>query len=151
MIYESLHGSLVAFVNTMVDARKLTDPDNILEFVDWEAHANINELPTRDLIGTTAVSFSEEEPDVFAGSMTIGVSTYANDQNLFRLRNIVGEVFRQLRPGEKIPFYDHETLMQKGWLYVVNGTTVLPMTKADVRPLQFVQCSFVFDAMTATG
>jgi hypothetical protein len=151
MIYEDLHGSLIAFTNSVIDDRKLAYPDEPIEYIDWEAHANILELPDTDLIGTTAVTFTEDEPDLFTGSFSIGVSSYASDKNLFRLRNYVGEVFRHLRPGDKIPYYDRETLVQRGWLYITNGTSVLPMTKADVRPLQFVQVNFAFDATTATG
>ena len=151
MIYEDLHGSLIAFTNGVIDDRKLAHPGETIEYIDWEAHANIFELPETDLIGTTAVAFTEEEPEVFTGSFSIGVSSFANDKNLFRLRNYVGEVFRRLRPGDKIPFYDRETLANKGWIYITNGTSVLPMTKADVRPLQFIQCSFIFDPTTALG
>lgn len=150
MIYENLHGSIVAFTNNIIEDRKALHPEGNIDFVDWEAHANIHELPERDLIGTTAIAFTEEEPGVFTGSFTIGVSTYASDKNLFRLRNYVGEVFRRLRPESKIPFYDRETLEQLGWLYIVNGTTVLPMTKADIRPLQFVQCRIIFEEATAS-
>lgn len=149
MIYENLHGSLVNFVNDVIDDRKQAHPGEAIEYIDWEAHANIYELPDVDLIGTTAITFTEDEPEVFSGSFTIGVSTYASDKNLFRLRNYVGEVFRRLRPGSKVPFYDRETLEQRGWLYIVDGTVVMPMTKADVRPLQFVQCQMVFEPVTA--
>lgn len=151
MIYENLHGSLVVFSTDVIDDRKVAHPGAQIEFIDWEAHANIHELPNADLIGTTALTFTEDEPDMFSGSFTIGVSTYADDKNLFRLRNLVGEVFRRLRPKSKVALYDHETLEQRGWLYITDGTTILPMTRADVRPLQFVQCSYIFDAMTATN
>lgn len=151
MIYEDLHGSLVAFVNNVIEDRKLKYADVPIDFIDWEAHANVQELPDTDLLGTTAVTFTEEDPELFSGSFSVGVSSYASDKNLFRLRNYVGEVFRRLRLGEKIPYYDREALVQRGWLYITNGTSVLPMTKADVRPLQFVQCNFVFEATTATS
>jgi hypothetical protein len=150
-MYENIWGSIVAFSNDIIDDRRAKYPGVDIEYVDWEAHANIQELPEGDLIGTTAITFTEDQPELFNGSFTIGVSTYADDSNLFRLRNYVGEVFNRLRPGMKVPFYDHETLEQKGWFHIVDGTIVLPMTRADARPLQFVQCQFVFDPVTATG
>jgi len=150
-MYENIWGSAVAFVNDVIDSRRSAYPDVAINYVDWEAHANIQELDDADLIGTTAVTFTEESRDLFHGSFTIGVSTYADDKSLFRLRNYVGEVFTRLRPGEKIAFFDAKTLAQKGWLHIVDGTIVLPMTRADARPLQFVQCQFLFDPVTATG
>ncbi|MBD9544260.1 hypothetical protein IB276_32975 [Ensifer sp. ENS04] len=150
-LYENLHGSLVAFTQSIIEDRKLVYPDVPIEFVDWEAHANIHELPDQDLIGLTAVTLTEEEVEMFSGSFTIGISSFASDKNLFRLRNYVGEAFARMRPLSKIPFYDAEACQQRGWLIITDGTTVMPMTKADARPLQFVQCAFVFDATTARG
>ncbi|MBC2806551.1 hypothetical protein ACCS91_33425 [Rhizobium ruizarguesonis] len=150
-MYENLWGSIVAFANDVIDDRKPIHPNAKIRYVDWEAHANIQELPEADLIGTTAITFTEDEPEMFHGSFTIGVSTYGNDHHLFRLRNYVGEVFKRLRPTSKIGFYDHQTLEQKGWLHIVDGTIVMPMTRADVRPLQFIQCQFIFDPVTGAG
>lgn len=151
MIYQNLWGSIVAFTNDIIDNRRVAYPDNSIEFIDWEAHANIYELPDTDLIGTTALTFTEEEPEVFSVSFAIGVSTFTDDKNLFRLRDYVGKVFSQLRPELKIAYYDHQTQEQLGWLLLVDGTIVAPMTKADARPLQFIQCHAVLDPVTALG
>jgi hypothetical protein len=148
-MYENIWGSVVAFSLTVVDNRRLEYPNVTIDYLDWEAHANVQELPDCDLIGSTAITFTEDQPEIFNGSFTIGVSIYADDKSLFRLRNYVGEVFNRLRPGMKIPFYDHKTLEQKGWFHIVDGTIVLPMTRADARPLQFVQCQFILDPLTA--
>jgi hypothetical protein len=150
-MYENVWGSVVAFANNVIDDRQPKYPNIEIGYVDWEAHANINELPDTDLIGSTTITITEESPEMFHGSFTIGVSTYADDKNLFRLRNYVGEIFNRLRPGSKVAFYDHETLEQKGWFNIVDGTTILPVTRADARPLQFVQCQFILDPLTAVG
>jgi hypothetical protein len=149
-MYENIWGSIVAFTNDIVDNRKALYPDVEIEYVDWEAHANIQELPDTDLIGTTAITITEDSTDMFSGSFTIGVSTYATDHSLFRLRNYVGEIFKRLQSGSKIAFYDHTTLELKGYMYVTDGTIIMPMTRADTRPLQFIQCQFIFDAVTAS-
>lgn len=150
MIYENFWGSIVSFCNDVIDDRKLVYTGSDIEYIDWEAHANIHELPEKDMIGSTAVTFTEESPDEFSMSFTIGVSTYGDDPSLFRLRNYVGEVFKRLRPGSKIPFYDAQTATQLGWIYITDNTMVMPMTRADVRPLQFIQCHGVIDPLTAT-
>jgi hypothetical protein len=150
-LYENLHSSLVVFVQGIIEDRKPAHPETAIEYIDWEAHANTLELPDTDLIGTTAITFTEDEPHVFGGSFTIGISSFASDKNLFRLRNYVGSTFGRMRPESKIPLYDQEACVQLGWLHVVDGTTVMPMTKADTRPLQFIQCSFIFDPLTAAG
>lgn len=150
-IYENLWGSIVAFANDIIDDRKVAYPDSPISFIDWEAHANIFELPDTDLIGTTALTFTEEAPHLFTVSFAVGVSTFIDDTNLFRLRNYVGRVFGRLRPEMKIPYYNRDTLEQLGWLSITDGTIVAPMTKADTRPLQFIQCNAVLDPITAEG
>lgn len=141
-LYENIWSSIVNFCNDVIEGKDA-------QYVDWEAHANMHELPEGDLVGSTAITFTEEEPELFSGSFAIGVSTQTNDTNLFRLRKYVGEIFSKLRPGMKVALFDRETMAQLGWLYVVNGTMVMPMTRADARPLQFIQCNFTFDAVTA--
>lgn len=148
-LVENLHSSITVFIQSIIEDRKVAHPGVPIEFVDWEAHANIHELPDTDLIGPTALALTEDEPQFFSGSTTIGVSTFSSDKNLFRLRNFVGRVFNQIRPGSKIPLYDQEACVQIGWIHVVGGTAMLPMTRADARPLQFVQCNFIFDPTSA--
>ncbi|WP_454287258.1 hypothetical protein [Rhizobium arsenicireducens] len=150
-IYENLWGSGVNLANEIIDNRRLIYPASTITFIDWEAHANIHELPETDLIGTTAITITEEEPEVFSFSFTLGISTFGDDGNLFRLRNYVGEAFRRLRPGLQIAYCDRITAEQLGWLHIVDGTVVLPMTRADARPLQFVQCQGIIDPTTARG
>lgn len=150
-LYENLHSSLTVFAQGLIADRQLLYPDVPIEFIDWEAHANIMELPETDLIGLTAITLTEESPHMFQGSFTLGVSSFATDKNLFRLRSYVGKGFSAMRPECKIPFYDEAAASQIGWLYVVDGTTILPMTKADARPLQFIQAGFVFEPLTAAG
>ena len=151
MIYENFWGSIVSFCNDVIDNRKVIYPGVDLEYMDFEAHANIQEMPTSDLIGSTAITFTEEAPEIFTMSFTIGVSTYADDESLFRMRNYVGEIFNRLRPGQHLPFYDHATAAQIGWLVITDGTMVMPMTRADVRPLQWIQCHGIIDPLTAAG
>jgi hypothetical protein len=148
-LYENLFSSLVVFAQGIIEDRKSAHPDVSIEFIDWEAHANILELPDSDLVGITAVTFSEDE--AISGSFTVGISTFASDKNLFRLRNYVGKAFSCMVRGSKIPIYDQEACVQIGWAHIIDGTTVMPMTKADTRPLQFVQCGFVLDPLTAAG
>lgn len=149
MIYKNLWGSVVSFTNDVIDAQRLAYPDTDINFLDWEAHANIHELPNTDLIGSTAVTITEDEPEFFSVSFTLAMSSYADDNGLFRLRDYVNDVFMRLRPGSKIPYCDHQTAAQLGWLHITDGTIVMPMTRADIRPLQFVQCHATLDATTA--
>ena len=58
MIYENFWGSIVSFCNDVIDNRKVIYPGVDLEYMDFEAHANIQEMPTSDLIGSTAITFT---------------------------------------------------------------------------------------------
>ncbi len=150
-LYENLHSSLTVFAQGIIEDRKLLNPEVPLEFIDWEAHANIHELPDTDLIGLTALTVTEDSAHMFQGSFTLGASSFSSDKNLFRLRNYVGKAFSCMRSECKIPFYDAEACTMVGWLYIVDGTTIMPMTRADARPLQFIQAGFIFEAITAAG
>lgn len=143
-IYSSVWGSVVNFANEVIGDMQYRYPDIGIEFIDWESHANILELPTKDLIGPMSLTLMETSPQFFEVSFTIAVSTYS-DENLFRHRDYVGETFERMRPQKQIKVYDSETAAELGFLIMTEGTLLAPMSRADVRPFQYVQASALLE------
>jgi len=139
VIISSVWGSVVHMTNRLREQIVLANPDIDVRFIDFEAFANEAELPDSDLIGPTAFALTETEANFFNVSFAIGVSTYTDDKNLFRMRAIIDQVFTRLRPLKSIPVYKAGTLELVGQMTVTDGTTLLPMSRAAARPWQYVQ------------
>lgn len=139
-VYEDVWASLTVFVNQRITALKADEPTLDLRYIDWES-SNIDELPDSDLIGPTAVTIEEESQEQIGITFAVGVSTYTNDMNLFRLRRIVGSVFEEMRPEKKIDFYNAGLAVQRSKLVILGGTMIAPMSRMNVRPWQFVQAA----------
>ena len=115
-------------------------PDDSIQLHDWEAHANMAELPNKDLVGPMTLGITEGDPGMYEISFAIGISTYTNDEGLFRMRYYADRVFDRLKYGNKINFLDAETGMKRGVFVLVDGTMLAPMSRADVRAFQYIQC-----------
>ena len=138
-IISSIWGSITKETNALIAAYSLHYPDSSIMFVDWEAHANIEELPDTDLIGPTSLVVMEVSPQMFDVNFAIGVSTYSTDENLFRLRWYVSQIFSRFRPMKQLKIYDSETAEEFGYLICADGTGAMPMTRSTTRPFQYVQ------------
>lgn len=106
--------------------------------IDWDEHADIHELPVGNLIGVAGSGVSVED-GIYEVSFGVGVSTQ-NDRALIKLRKIISRVFNDLSPGKQLKFYDatQNTPTEVTWMQMINGTSVVPMTKAETRPFQMV-------------
>jgi hypothetical protein len=135
MIYANLWGSIIKLsqelITTVTNAGVGTP-----QLLDWEAHANIQELPNADLIGPTTLGFIEEDK-VISVSFAMAASSY-NDVNLFRHRAMMGHIFERLRPEMRIPYYDANTAQVIDHLIITDGTTLAPMSQVEPRPWQLV-------------
>lgn len=140
-IFPSVWGSIVNFNQTLIaDMRNLHTGVDI-QFIDWESHANIHELPDADLIGPTALTITEVSSQIIEVTFAVGISSFASDKNLFRMRSYMSEAFERLRTGKQIKIYDSETAQPLGYLQFTDGTLVAPMSRAETRPWQYVQAS----------
>lgn len=139
MIIEDVWASVVKLCQDVIEDLRVMYPDVAFEFVDWEAHANINELPNCDCIGPTALAFTEGSPGLAEANFAIAGSTYGDDTNLFRHRKIMSMIFERLRPTKQMKIYDAGSALEKGYMVFTDGTTLVPMTRAEARPWQYVQ------------
>lgn len=130
MIIKDVHASLLRFCADF--ATKF--PGTGVVFFD--AHADESELPSSDIVGLTGVTVSVENQLAEVKCM-FGISTL-DDTNLFRLTDMVAELFESLLPTKKIPVFDASTGIEKGWMIAQDGTTLLPVTGSAARPMQYV-------------
>lgn len=128
MIITDAWGSLVRFL-------KDAYPD--WTYVDFEDHADLQQIPEVDCIGLAGLgAIAEEGTDTIAFS--VGVSSF-NDKNLFRHRAVVADLYEQWRRGgSQVPLLDADTATMKGCLVLTEGLTLAPMSRADMRPFQII-------------
>ena len=120
-----------SFVRYLKDAY----PDWI--YVDFEDHADLQEIPQVDCMGLCGLgAIADEGTDTIAFS--VGVSSY-NDKNLFRHRTTVADLYERWRRGaSQVPLLDADTAAMKGSLVLTDGLTLAPMSRADIRPFQIL-------------
>lgn len=120
-------------------------------YVNWDAHAQLDELPKDDmLIGPAGCGLADEPDGTQEVVFSIGVSTI-NDPNLFDLTRQMSKLRGRLRPGAKIPVYDHDTAEVASWMVIKTPIAVTPVTKAEIRSIQFINLTALLNpAATAS-
>ena len=146
-IYPSVWGSITRFSNMLITDLRTINADGDLSFIDWESHANINELPDKDLLGPTAMTITENSSQMFEINFAIAVSTYSSDKNLFRMRSYLAEAFERMRTQKQLKVYDSQTAAALGYMVFIDGTMIAPMSRADVRPWQYVQATALLEPL----
>jgi hypothetical protein len=137
LVAENAWGSLVRWVQ---DKITYFNAEGILEdavYLEWDAHASINDLPSGDVLGLKSFAIMEDD-NVLAISCAIGVGTF-DETNLFRLRKSVAILFQALLKENSIDYYDMETGLVVNRMIIAGGTSITPVARADVRSIQFVQ------------
>lgn len=122
--------------------------------INWDDHANINELPEQDVIGLAGIGLAEDEPKKYSITLGIMVSTW-NDPGLDRLTTAISKLFGQIAPGKRVTVY---TLSDNGlaadeasWMVTTLPRAALPITKAEVRAIQAVECQLLLDPGAASS
>lgn len=146
MILPNVYGSLIVLCRSIIS--DLSSVGITPALYDFEAHADTHELPNSDLFGPAAVAIEETTPDQFVVTFALGISAY-NDTNLFRHREMAARALDRLAVRKTIDYYDAVTAQKVGYMVIADGTTLPPMTRAGVRPLQFVQVEALLEPQRA--
>lgn len=142
-LYSTFKKSLIRFANQFgqdVSAHGLV---NGLEYVELDAHAQLNELPNKNLIGVSGYTLDIDEQFVSV-ACGFGVSIL-DDPQLFQLGQVMDALLDRLLPTRTIPVYHPTTGNKLGQLIVTNGTSVLPVARTDTRTIQFITADFESD------
>lgn len=149
MIVNTIWVSLIRLCNDMIQEMK-DEGQAAPAFIDWEAHAATPELPNSDLLGPTAFALTEDEGGILEASFAIAASSYG-EEHLFRHRYMIDKLFSRLRVEKQINLVHPETGHYAGKLIITDGTTMSPMSRANLRPFQFVQAQAVIQIAEGTG
>lgn len=134
---ENIWASIVRFIQDEREAMNLVGTLDNAEYIEWDAHANINDLPSADLIGPRAFSVTQED-NIYIIHCAIGIATF-NEENLFRLRKASARIFDKVSKNRSISVYDVDTEIEYNQMVITDGTHLAPVARADVRALQFIQ------------
>lgn len=115
-------------------------------YVDWDAHAEIHELPADNLlVGLSGVSLSQENDEIEI-SFSIGIATQ-QDPNLFTLRATTSKYYALVLPETRIDIYDVAAVNAGGplnpvsWMVTTTPIQILPINRAEIRNVQFINVS----------
>lgn len=147
-LYQDIHSSFTKFTIDTINEIAIEGQETP-EFIIWDAHANINELEDKDLIGISAVTLTDNE-GIMEASCSFGVSTYG-DKNLFRQTHYISKLFGKTRLGNNLDLYNFQTASKRGWMQAATPTIVSPVEKSENRPFQFVQGIFMIDLFGASS
>ena len=73
-----------------------------------------------------------------------GYETHVLGYN-FRLTDLVSKLYGALVPETRIPIYDLTTTRPVSWMVVRTPVAITPVTKAEIRSIQFVECHALMD------
>lgn len=141
-LYNNIVQSVIKFIGDFMVDNDLTLADN---YVDWDAHSQIHELPnSKTLVGPAGIGMMHEMDDDIQVVFSVGVCT-EDDQNLFRLRSLMSKLYGALAPQTRVTLYDHATSTIATWMVVAPPVSITPVTKAETRSLQFIQVRAMID------
>lgn len=112
---------------------------------DFDAAADENaQFPNHDYVGLWGVTIAQRA-QFYDVSCMIGLGIYT-DSILHRHDEVVDQLFDTLHVLSRIPVYDAQTgNLTEYTLQVVDDVAILPMSKSNERPLQFLSVNFVTD------
>lgn len=134
---EDFHGSLVKFTQDFISSARGDGVSSDLGFINLDAHAEIHEWPSTDLIGLQGFAVQTDDR-MYEIDAALFVMTL-NDANLFRHYRLLDRLFKALKPEQKLKLYSADTALAKSWMVVLDGTSILPVGRAETRPLQPVR------------
>ena len=133
-LYLHAQASLFAILQSLKINLSAISPN--LTVFKWDAANDATSLPETDLIGPFKMIVTNED-----GLLTVAAQIVVctlNDPNLFRLDEIINQVFNHFAPNKRLPLVDARTGAPLGILVVSDETTVLPVERANSRPIKSV-------------
>ena len=142
-LYDNIISSIIKMTTDFISAEY---PQ--ATYCDFDAHSSLTELPDGVLIGPAGCGMSIEEKGISV-VFAIGVATN-NDPNLFVLRGLISKLVGLVYPQTRITIYDHDTARAASWMVTKAPQAVTPVSKAELRSLQFVEIHALID-LSATS
>lgn len=120
-----------------------TQLDQDYFFVPFDYHSIETGYPDRHLIGTKDFSVYVDDK-IFECHALVGIGL-KNDPAGLKHISIMDTLFSLLLPTKHIDIYVTSSGTKSGSFVIPTGTEVLPMAKADQRPIQFIGVTLLTD------
>lgn len=134
--YENIKASLFGFCKSFVASAQAAGLTVGMAIYNFDAFQQNNTLPAGDLIGPYRLSVDVKSGLVTVTSM-IGIATQ-NDENLFRLDALCGQLLDACIPNTKVPLLDSGTGAQVGLFTISEDVSLSPSLHAKERPLKLL-------------
>ena len=142
MSQKKLYRNLVASILKLtVDF--IADEEPGATFFNWDAHNTVSVLPAGTLIGPAGCGMAHEEKGIEV-VFALGAGT-SDDVNNFRLTDIMSKLYDAIAPETRIAIYDQDTTLPVSWMVVKTPVAITPVTKSEIRSIQFVECRALMD------
>lgn len=132
-IYAAVTLSLTKLVEEFRQAQMLD-----AAYVNWDAHAQIGELPQQDAIGLAGVGLAEDEPGHYEVAAAVALSTW-DDMNLIRLTKLVSDFFDLLPISGRVAVFNPADGTPMSFMVVAGPRSVSPVGKAETRSVQALE------------
>ena len=146
--YENTWLSITAYIKQQMDmivANGIcTKPE--IEMIDWEDHANMEELPAVHLVGPASMALEEESQNIYRVTFTVALGSY-DDKGLRKHRKMIDLLAKSFASGSRVTLFEAADERPYGWLKIVDGTTVAPLAKTNSRAFQTIQVEGLVDPM----
>ena len=134
--------STIRFINDIIDEIKGSHPTQLdIMYQDWDAHADLKELPNKDMIGLSGFGITEDDK-TYEIVFGILLCTY-NDPNLFRVTDFADVFFRAMHAQKQFPIFNSTTGLKAGVAAFQLGTAVSPVQRVEIRPTIQITASAV--------
>lgn len=117
-------------------------------YVDFDAHASQTDLPPGLIVGPAGCGLTEDDTkiEIIFG---LGVATN-NDPGLYVLTQTISKLRAIVIPKTRITIYDHAPATPWSWMVVVTPQAITPVSRAEVRAMQFIECKALLDLRAVT-
>ena len=148
---EQLFESIVLSLTRKVEDFRLANMPSS-QYVNWDNHANINELPESDVCGLAGVGMAEDDDDIYSIVFGVAMSTWG-DTGGHRLTKLISKMRAQFTKGTRLTVYDPDamTAVPKTWMITVLPLAVTPVQKAEVRAVQSVMVHALLDPSSTSS
>lgn len=141
--YTDIQNSLIAFCKSKAEQYIADGHSTDIKQIKFDTYGNPSLLPETDLIGPFMTQITDEGKLVYVETMIL-VSTI-QDTNLFRMDEMVDDLYESLRPEKYIPLLNSETGAEIGQFFVSGGTSIMPVEQTAGRPMKAIALSLMLD------
>lgn len=144
---ETLYEDVVNSLARRVEDFRLAHMPNAT-YINWDAHAEIEELPSGDLIGLAGVGMAEDEAGIYEIVFGVMIGT-EQDENLHRLTRCMSRLRALFVPETRMTVYtvsdDGLSAVPDSWMVTKTPMAITPVSRAEVRPVQALEVRALLD------